>query len=320
MTDTTRPDGVEAIMELAESYCEKRHTLGAPEYNIVTARARDTLRAATIAALTTPASKPAGVTDERPAYSKKDINKLLNDFAKACAFGDDMLARMAASKAIHEYLGAVFAALSHPAPGAGQQEAGGGETVMLPNVGAVPVSMVGDPGILALERMASSVQIVDKRACWDHIAMFEVRDALCDRAAPAAPAEPMNGIPDECPHLIVYDDTDRTNELFAGTGARRSALKRFEQISRQWNAHLFVLERSNSRDAGYPSAFASPQAPAVEAVTDALAELMRLADCCPELNERNYDQGDVEELNAWAVETAQEIDRVVLALARKGGV
>ncbi len=64
MTDTTRPDGVEAIMELAESYCEKRHTLGAPEYNIVTARARDTLRAATIAALTAPASKPAGVTDK----------------------------------------------------------------------------------------------------------------------------------------------------------------------------------------------------------------------------------------------------------------
>lgn len=63
MTDTTRPDGVEAIMELAESYCEKRHTLGAPEYNVVTARARDTLRAAAIAALTAPASKPAGITE-----------------------------------------------------------------------------------------------------------------------------------------------------------------------------------------------------------------------------------------------------------------
>jgi len=70
MTDTTRADEVEAIMELAESYCEKRHTLGAPEYNIVTARARDTLRAATIAALTAPASKPAegGVVDERVAF------------------------------------------------------------------------------------------------------------------------------------------------------------------------------------------------------------------------------------------------------------
>lgn len=68
MTDTTRPDEVEAIMELAESYCEKRHTLGAPEYNVVTARARDTLRAAAIAALTAPASKPAEVERNHKLY------------------------------------------------------------------------------------------------------------------------------------------------------------------------------------------------------------------------------------------------------------
>lgn len=48
--------------------------------------------------------------------NKKDLNKLLNDFARACAFGDDLLARMATSKAIHEYLDAAFAALSNPAP------------------------------------------------------------------------------------------------------------------------------------------------------------------------------------------------------------
>lgn len=55
--------------------------------------------------------------------------------------------------------------------------------------------------------------------------------------------------------------------------------------------------------------YAAPQ-PAVQQGAD-FAELQRLADCCPELNERNYDQDDVEELNAWAVEVAQCIDRTL---------
>lgn len=59
----------------------------------------------------TPAAPSAGV-----ALNKKDLNKLLNDFARACAFGDDALARMAAPKAIHEYLDGAFAALAQPTP------------------------------------------------------------------------------------------------------------------------------------------------------------------------------------------------------------
>lgn len=59
-----------------------------------------------------PATPQANATG--PNLSKKDLNKLLNDFARACAFGDDLLARMAASKAIHEYLDAAFAALTQP--------------------------------------------------------------------------------------------------------------------------------------------------------------------------------------------------------------
>lgn len=51
------------------------------------------------------AAEPAG----GEAYSKKDINTLLNAFAKACS-GGDVLDRMRATKAIHDYLGVAFAA------------------------------------------------------------------------------------------------------------------------------------------------------------------------------------------------------------------
>ncbi|MDZ5602554.1 hypothetical protein SJI00_07190 [Pseudomonas sp. RP23018S] len=61
-------------------------------------------------------------------------------------------------------------------------------------------------------------------------------------------------IPEECPHIIVFDDHDRVDEHFCGAGARPAALRRFEQISRSWNAHLFVRVERNSRDDRYPSA------------------------------------------------------------------
>ncbi len=40
-------------------------------------------------------------------------------------------------------------------------------------------------------------------------------------------------------------------------------------------------------------------------------ELRRLADCCPELNLCNYLSDDVDELNAWAIEVVQCINRVL---------
>lgn len=76
----------------------------------------------------------------------------------------------------------------------------------------------------------------------------------------AAPAQQHQGepvaltIPDECPHIIVFDDADRANEHFCGAGARPAALRRYEQISQSWNAHLFVRVARNSRDDRYPSA------------------------------------------------------------------
>lgn len=51
----------------------------------------------------------------------------------------------------------------------------------------------------------------------------------------------------------------------------------------------------------------------------AMAELVRLANCCPELNLSNYGPDDVDELNAWAIEVAQEIDRLVTAQPQPKG-
>ncbi|QLG95314.1 hypothetical protein HZF02_26745 [Pseudomonas yamanorum] len=74
--------------------------------------------------------------------------------------------------------------------------------------------------------------------------------ALLDAPVVSAPLS----VPDECPHLIVFDDTDREQLMFAGAGARASALKTWENISRSWNAHLFVRVERNSSDDQYPSA------------------------------------------------------------------
>lgn len=64
-----------------------------------------------------------------------------------------------------------------------------------------------------------------------------------DAADPAplvAQASPDNS---EVPYLIVFDDTDRENELVIGDW--RAAI-RFKQISMSWNAHLFVRVAGNS--------------------------------------------------------------------------
>ena len=57
------------------------------------------------------------------------------------------------------------------------------DTVMLPIIGAVPKSMVDDPGIKALLAMVQSIGITNRMACWDHSDMFDLRDILCQRAA-----------------------------------------------------------------------------------------------------------------------------------------
>ena len=80
--------------------------------------------------------------------------------------------------------------------------------------------------------------------------------AILDAPAVSAPLS----IPDECPHMIVFDDTDREHMVFAGAGARDAALKTWDKISGSWNAHLFVRIERNSRDDRYPSAAVVPAA------------------------------------------------------------
>lgn len=57
-------------------------------------------------------------------------------------------------------------------------------------------------------------------------------------------------------------------------------------------------------------------APQPEAQPCSLQELIRLASICPELNIGNYGLDDVEKLNDWAVEVAQEIDRLAAPSAQ----
>lgn len=83
-------------------------------------------------------------------------------------------------------------------------------------------------------------------------------DAMVERYVPiegVSQSDPVAlAVPEECPHIIVFDDADRANEHFCGAGARTAALRRYEQISQSWNAHLFVRISRNSRDDGYSSA------------------------------------------------------------------
>lgn len=112
-------------------------------------------------------------------------------------------------------------------------------------------------------------------------------------------------IPDECPHLIVFDDTERENMLFGGAGARLAALKTWEKISMSWNAHLFVRVERNSRDDRYPSAQAAP-------VAVVLPDRMVVPDVhCPErINAQGWNAclDKVKEMNQSAVDPLTTVD------------
>lgn len=104
-------------------------------------------------------------------------------------------------------------------------------------------------------------------------------EAMLDAAVAAEQhqGEPVAlGIPDECPHLIVFDDAAVGQILFAGSGARSAALKKWESISVSWNAHLFVRVARNSRDDGHPCATVAGPAE-VERLRDQLAAWQALA-------------------------------------------
>ncbi|WP_421680574.1 hypothetical protein [Stenotrophomonas bentonitica] len=61
-------------------------------------------------------------------------------------------------------------------------------------------------------------------------------------------------LPPDGYYKIVYDDAQVPDESFARTCALDAALRRFEQISARWNAHLFVRFANNTRDCTVPNA------------------------------------------------------------------
>lgn len=80
-------------------------------------------------------------------------------------------------------------------------------------------------------------------------------------AQPAPERQGEGWLPETGAYLIRYDDTEQEDELFVGQGARGAAQGRYEQISGNWNAHLFVKIDSNSRDCNTPNATTHPAAP-----------------------------------------------------------
>lgn len=83
----------------------------------------------------------------------------------------------------------------------------------------------------------------DPMSCWESV------DAILSDKATACLQ-----IPDECPHMIVFEDADRKPITFAGPGAKDAAFKAFGLQSWSWNANLYVRIESNHKNDDYPNA------------------------------------------------------------------
>ncbi|HEL5572177.1 TPA: hypothetical protein UOK25_000914 [Stenotrophomonas maltophilia] len=96
----------------------------------------------------------------------------------------------------------------------------------------------------------------------DHVEKGDPRDVanfcmmLHQRGEAIAARQPVGELhlPPDGFYKIVYDDAQVPDESFARTGALDAALRRFEQISARWNAHLFVRFANNTRDCTVPNA------------------------------------------------------------------
>lgn len=102
------------------------------------------------------------------------------------------------------------------------------------------------------------------------ICVHELKAALADRQPGAQMHLPPDGY-----YKIVYDDAEVPDESFARTGALDAALRRFEQISVRWNAHLFVRFANNTRDCTVPNA-APEQGVDLGQFRTQVAELLRM--------------------------------------------
>lgn len=110
MTDNTTPSGADALLQLIESYVEKRHTHGAPQYNVVTARARD----AVLAALAD--MKSAGVQEDalemQFRFGRHAVRKRVSRVYLENTKDMESVINQAAMECVHEMLPCVRKGLS----------------------------------------------------------------------------------------------------------------------------------------------------------------------------------------------------------------
>ncbi|MFV3386628.1 hypothetical protein ACNFCJ_14550 [Pseudomonas sp. NY15364] len=129
----------------------------------------------------------------------------------------------------------------------------------------------GIPALAEIERLRAALHSCAKASSAAEVCLI-VDEAL---AATTAPEVRQEAVPEETPHIIVFDDADRPNEMFSGAGARPAALRRWQQISVSWNAHLFVRVERNSRDDPYPCARLAAQVSRIPAGLYAELEALR---------------------------------------------
>ncbi|MND53809.1 hypothetical protein D3C80_448570 [compost metagenome] len=108
-----------------------------------------------------------------------------------------------------------------------------------------------------VESAADWLEIHSTGPCVERNVAEDLRAILSQPAAQHQGEPVALAIPEECPHLIVFDDTEVASLIFSGAGARVAALKKWEAISTSWNAHLFVRVARNSRDDGHLCATAA---------------------------------------------------------------
>lgn len=106
----------------------------------------------------------------------------------------------------------------------------------------------------ALELLARFLQEPMHDLDMEHeISLSTARDAIAFALAARQPVGELH-LPQDGFYKIVYDDAEVPDESFARSGALDAALRRFEQISNKWNAHLFVRFANNTRDCTVPNA------------------------------------------------------------------
>lgn len=139
---------------------------------------------------------------------------------------------------------------------------------------------------------------------WDGAATLCVdREDAEKEAKDADMAWPLSG-----PHRAVrLVDAADMEALRAGYAAARLEIEslqaRIKTMAEEHADELMVAHLDGRMRAGQPT----------DAMLGEQAELRRLSDCCPELNLSNYGPDDVDELNGWAIEVSQCIDRTLAA-------